>query len=749
MANYIIDFKTKTISPSVDDVVLVKGEHLAQTITFECSSTFNDINLKQVKVAIHSINADGETDVDSTDNGHVTLKTENNKLIISWSVGQVFTSAAGIGKFAVQFYKYSNTKSHEPSFRLETTAIEKEIKDTIISTSNVFLDTFKYQKFLTDRKIPYEYNKVFIIDNKTIKKLTKDNINISAVGDSGVTKLYFIVNDTIDNVNLNSLNTLTFMVYYMTPSGIVSYDTSISSLHYQNDGYILLTWEIPYGVCVEKGNVSFSVGFSYVSNGELKKWYTQASTLTVLNSTAVIDESNIGEINNSKLDELISKVEIINNAYNTLDTKIDTAIADIQEYTINASESEVNAVNAANEAVSALSNLKNIVININNSVDGRVAVAYDCSDKSAHISIFGESTQASTPTIDVPVAITNKFDSDEVNKVVYIANKNLLITPFTSENKITITADKDDYTIYNPRYPVQIIEGVTYTFSFESDGTAGGTSGTDTVQAGLLDTTNGIHYITNNSKSLTFTAKKTGKCSFRYDVNKNGCTHSFWNFMLETGDVKTEYVEGANQSVDIILNEPLRGIPVSSGGNYTDSKGQQYIADVMCEQDGIIGILRYVDYVRVTKSGVSVFKEYEGEDRITFHKVLGSKYNNEQGLCTHLAFASDYSVNSIKFADTRMLITVSSSYTLESFGEWLDSNEVYIAVTCKNNPTFEPLDDDLQTQFKALRTYYGVTNLYNNEGAYNKLDYTADTKLYIDNKFNELTQAILSTGGNV
>lgn len=450
--------------------------------------------------------------------------------------------------------------------------------------------------------------------------------------------------------------------------------------------------------------------------------------------------------------------QIINykdNALDVIESKRTGAVSELDNILTAANESAENALSSAVEAeksaesaAGSLEDLKNTVINIYNSVEGNVVSVADASDKKIdEISIYGRSSQNGTPTITVPIDITNSFDS--LITSVFVTNKNLLSTPYTKDSPLILTADKDDYNEYNPNYPFYVIEGQTYTFSFESDGDAGGTSGTDTVQAGLLDVTNGIHYMATNNKYLTFTAKKTGKCSFRCDVNKNDCTHSFWNFQVEVGDVNTDYVTGEKQSIDVTLSEPLRGIAVSQGGNYKNGTGQQYLADVICVKDGQIGVLRYVNYVRLTSNGFILFKEYDTEDKISFQKSLGTAYMNENCYCTHFAKSSKYEIDTINTPDRRAIVTVSSDYTLDTFKAFLDENEVYLAVTCKNNPTFEAFDEDTQSKLKALSTYYGITNVCNNEGAYTKLNYVADTKLYIDNKFNELAKAIIATESEV
>ena len=60
-----------------------------------------------------------------------------------------------------------------------------------------------------------------------------------------------------------------------------------------------------------------------------------------------------------------------------------------------------------------------------------------------------------------------------------------------------------------------------------------------------------------------------------------------------------------------------------------------------------------------------------------------------------------------------------------------------------------PLTDAQKDKFKALSTYKGNTTVLNDKNIDMSVSYKADTKLYIDNKFNELQSAIISLGGNV
>ena len=580
-------------------------------------------------------------------------------------------------------------------------------------------------------------DKILIVDSKNFTgKLPKD---LAVEGDNKSTKITFKLPKIVGGVDVTGKNI--YVAYKNMVSGI-SYIYDCINIHYDGD-YIICDWYITREATAFAGTVSFHLE---ISDGDYI-WKSNDSSFEV-NECCIGDVSKVIDYEPTWLD--------------AINDVISQAKADIAESVVNAAESEANAAESvenaagyaaeakksAESAANSLEDLKNTVINIHNSNEGNVVSVADASDKKIEeINVFGKSTQANMPTMDEPVLIANNFDNLKVT--IYIANKNLLAVPYTKDNPLTLTSDKDDYNKYYASYPFYAIAGETYTFSFESDGNAGGTTGTDTVQAGLFDTTNNIHYMTTGNKYLTFVAKKTGKCIFRCDVNKDGCTHSFWNFKVEVGDVNTDYATGEKQSIDVTLTEPLRGVVVNSGGNYTDNAGQEYLADVVCIKDGQIGVLRYVNYVRLTSSGFTLFREYDSENKISFQKSLGSEYYNESGLCTHLKFTTDYNVNTMRLADRHIIVTVSSNYTLDTFKEFLDNNEVYLAVTCKNNPGFEQFNEETQAKFKELMTYYSIANVYNNEGAFTKLNYVADTKLYIDKKIEEVAKAIVAIGSEV
>jgi hypothetical protein len=60
-----------------------------------------------------------------------------------------------------------------------------------------------------------------------------------------------------------------------------------------------------------------------------------------------------------------------------------------------------------------------------------------------------------------------------------------------------------------------------------------------------------------------------------------------------------------------------------------------------------------------------------------------------------------------------------------------------------------PLTDEGKEQFKTLHSNKPTTTIFNDKNIEMTVDYETDTKAYIDNKFNELNNAILSMGGNI
>ena len=136
----------------------------------------------------------------------------------------------------------------------------------------------------------------------------------------------------------------------------------------------------------------------------------------------------------------------------------------------------------------------------------------------------------------------NALEVDGLISANSVKCKNLLYTPYTESNKLSHTATQDGQSVTTGYYCL-LEKGKKYTFSCKTNGVWGGGSGTDTVQAALLKDKADTTYITVTENPATFTPTATGAYYLRYDVNKNGETHTFWDFQVEEGSVATDYAE--------------------------------------------------------------------------------------------------------------------------------------------------------------------------------------------------------------
>lgn len=196
------------------------------------------------------------------------------------------------------------------------------------------------------------------------------------------------------------------------------------------------------------------------------------------------------------------------------------------------------------------------------------------------------------------------------------------------------------------------------------------------------------------------------------------------------------------------LTDPitLRGIPVSNGGNITID-GQQYIADVITEKDGVIGVER--NNIEIVFDGsedevVSV-GEYLGNVTRTTIVIENSSYNIT--FSDKFKFINNYDLDEPHFYYWNNFLYLFVPVQLtnsQQFKEWLQTNPIDVVYTLET-PTFEPLPLEVQEQIRALKSYYPNTVIQS--GAFNEVTYVADTKTWIENKLNGVTELALGIGG--
>ena len=228
-----------------------------------------------------------------------------------------------------------------------------------------------------------------------------------------------------------------------------------------------------------------------------------------------------------------------------------------------------------------------------------------------------------------------------------------------------------------------------------------------------------------------------------------------------TVKVGTSETDENPQTLTISTPNGLHGIPVASGGNYTDASGQQWICD---EVDFARG--KYVQ--RFTKLVFDGSADegwlMNGPTGAGIYRLCCDKYNrvlkpspNTTSMAIFLcsSFEKTTARNTwIRKADlcaidnTAYIYFVRTSFTSADtvVSDWLS----YL----KDHPMTivaelaAPIETDLapaeMAAYAAIHTNYPNTTVFNDGGAGMEVKYVADTKLYIDKKFAELSAALLN-----
>ena len=198
------------------------------------------------------------------------------------------------------------------------------------------------------------------------------------------------------------------------------------------------------------------------------------------------------------------------------------------------------------------------------------------------------------------------------------------------------------------------------------------------------------------------------------------------------GTVVVTVSDGANNSQTLTLQTPnaLPGIPVTSGGNYTDENGQQWVCDEVDLTRGVrvqrITKIKLTSSMKWTKAGNNVdryFCMFDGIDAAgTFCTHFSAAINGETvgGIATS-------SSNIIGFAYAERGTT-----TVDGFKAFLDANEVYVW-TSLATPVETALSAAEISAYKALTTYSPTTTISVTDGAGAETKYQRDVTIVIKN----------------
>lgn len=202
----------------------------------------------------------------------------------------------------------------------------------------------------------------------------------------------------------------------------------------------------------------------------------------------------------------------------------------------------------------------------------------------------------------------------------------------------------------------------------------------------------------------------------------------------EGGSINLTISDTAEQKQIFPIPTPsgLPGIPVKSGGNYTDSNGQQWVCD---EIDFARG--KWVQRTMITHVlQVDGYHDAEGFGAVLTENLLKTGTRVEI-ISNYFTFSKTNKEDGVCFGFSGVIRLYNKLGSREKFNQWLSDKKVMVCYPLET-PIEHDLTPELITKFEQLHTYYPTTNLFASDNAGLEVQYLADTKLYIDSKLQSL-----------
>ena len=415
-----------------------------------------------------------------------------------------------------------------------------------------------------------------------------------------------------------------------------------------------------------------------------------------------------------------------------------------------------------NENISGIKNdLANTSDAIISEAEGETILVNDSGEKGlSGLKVFGWSKQDGTPSPENPVPIVSAGSSGQVN--VSVGGAQLL-------NPELFDPDKE-------------INGITFTK--QSDGSlqiSGTATDVSTFYFGeyvrslkLNETYSFFGTVNNVTQSIIIVESGERKYMSKFVMNENITSVIPYIQLLEGQTIneidKPMFVMGETalpyqpyvtpQTLTLSTPGGLPGIPVSSGGNYTDESGQQWVCDEIDLERG-----KYVQrlnkkiltsalpwkFILTTGNGNNNFQIRLTSEESATDVFSGKPVNS---MCNFLKYVNlawdDDEINLPKIYARDLEITASfppdsEVNSLQKWNELLDGIGNCYIYYILDIPIEAPLPAEEIAAYKALHTYSPATTVSNDAGAYMEVEYAKDIEKYINDTTNEIVDSVIDS----
>lgn len=378
-------------------------------------------------------------------------------------------------------------------------------------------------------------------------------------------------------------------------------------------------------------------------------------------------------------------------------------------------EGEAADAKATGDAISAVKARQNILIG--SEMGNPVSVDDAFAAPLCGLSVYGKSTQDGTPSPDSPVPIVSAGDGGNV--AVKVTGKNLLKIRDGKQTTRGVTVSAADGLISILGTATETGWAILDIDSFNMSGTAILSSSINSPKVVLASPTFVTVLEQNKSAIATDTIKKI--C---FTVTQ-GQTYNLTGvkIQLELGSTATAYSPYHEQLLTLPTPNGLPGIPVASGGNYTDPQGQRWICDEVDLERGV----KVQRVYKVDVDGENVkFEQTGGYCNLSLRKLPQALYSNAEmcyGISTIIKRQWYFNID---FRFLYLTATGLADQLNESCKKQL--GKIYYALT---TPIETPLTPAEIAAYKALTTYAPDTVVQASDGAGVGLGYQRNVNIAI------------------
>lgn len=315
------------------------------------------------------------------------------------------------------------------------------------------------------------------------------------------------------------------------------------------------------------------------------------------------------------------------------------------------------------------------------------------------LTVYGRSTQDGTPTPDAPVPIVSAGDGGSLT--VKVTGKNRMPPNLKYTDVVECFVKKTT--------PITLV--------FKGD---------------LVSQGGNILFFDENNNQYWFGIDK-GKAEhhiqYPVDVTKFQYLMSNTaseNVCLTWNASSPDYEPYREQLLTLPTPHGLPGIPVTSGGSYTDSTGRQWVCD---EVDLTRGVrVQRVNAVDLSTCKITGTTELAVTKRLSILLPIRGRDYKTEALCNKLQFLVSFSDDTPHF-----YVDTSNAQVFIPIGAKNPEEGEYILFYVLATPIENPLTPDEIAAYKALTAYGPDTVVQASDGAGIKLDYQRDVNLAVKN----------------